>query len=140
MTEIERLKFTDVNKNYNQVFIPKFVRYNDKYVRVLASVFLGANKPTPKKGKVPCYSSDKLSILHEKFDELVDLGVLRRPEDLGIEVVHTSPSFLVKKSNGSYRLVTSFVELNKFIHPLPSKLSTTRDVLTSLGRWKFLKD
>ena len=34
--------------------------------------------------------------------------------------------------------MTSFVELNKFIYPLPSKLSTTADVLTLHGRWKYI--
>ena len=54
----------------------------------------------------------------------------RRPEDLGIEVVHTSSSFLVKKSNGLYRRVTRFAESNKFILPLPSKLSSTHKMLS----------
>ena len=68
----------------------------------------------------------------------MELGVLSRPEDEDITVVHTSPSFLVKKSSDSYRLATSFVELNKFIRPMPARLSTTNDVLTALGRWNYL--
>ena len=40
-----------------------------------------------------------------------------------ITVVHNSPSFLVEKPKRSHRFVTSFVELDKFIKPLPTKLS-----------------
>ena len=74
---------------------------------------------------MPSYNSDKAKILQEKFDDLVSQGVLSRPEELGVTVAHTSPSFLVKKPNGSYRLVTSFVELNKYVCTLPTKMSTT---------------
>ena len=63
---------------------------------------------------------------------------MSRPEDVNVNVIHTSPSFLVKKANNDHRLVTSFVELNKFIHPLPSKMSTTRDVIRDLGKWKYI--
>ena len=72
---------------------------------------------------MPVYNSDNLRLLQEKFDELESLGVLARPEDLGVTVVHTSPSFLVKKPKGRHLLVTSFVELNKFIKPLPTRLT-----------------
>ena len=37
---------------------------------------LGRNIPTPSKGKVPSYNSDKAKLLQEKFDELVHQGVL----------------------------------------------------------------
>ena len=134
----EKLAFQNVDVQYNSVFNPQFGTYNEKSGKVVASVHIGKTTPTPKKGKVPSYNSKKFSLLQDKFDELVNLGVLIRPEDNNIKVIHTSPSFLVKKSNNSYRLVTSFVELNKFIHPLPSKLCTTTDVLTALGRWKYI--
>ena len=131
----EKLAFQNVNVQYNSVFNPQFGTYNERSGKVVASVHIGKTTPTPKKGIVPSYNSKKSSLLQDKFDELVNLGVLIRPEDNNIKVMHTSPSFLVKKPNNSYRLVTSFVELNKFIHPLPSKLCTTTDVLTALGMY-----
>ena len=72
------------------------------------------------------------------FDELESLGVLARPEDIGVTVRHTSPSFLVKKPSGGHRLVTSFVELNKYIIPLPTKLPTTDEVLRAVAKWKHI--
>ena len=78
---------------------------------------------------MPVYNSDNLRLLQEKFDELESLGVLDRPEDLEVPVVHTSPSFLVKKSKGGHRLVTTFVELNKFIKLLPARLTPPDEAL-----------
>ena len=134
----QKREFERVNERYKKVFSPNFGTYNDKSGLIRASVNIGNTKPNPKKGNVPSYCSSKPNILQEKFDELHALGVLCRPEDIGITVIHTSPSFLVKKPNNDYRLVTSFVELNKFIHPLPTKMSTTKDVLTDLGKWKYI--
>ena len=57
---------------------------------------------------------------------------------MNVTVVHTSPSSLVKKVYGSYRLVTNFVELNKYIRPLPAKLSTTTYDITALGKWTYI--
>ena len=51
---------------------------------------------------------------------------------------HTSPSFLVKKSKGGHRLVTSFVELNKFIKPLPNRLTLSNEVLRRTAKWKYI--
>ena len=35
-------------------------------------------------------------------------------------------------------MVTSFTELNKFVRPMPTKMSTTSDVLRSVSRWKYI--
>ena len=78
---------------------------------------------------MPVYNSDNLRFLQEKFDELESLGVLDRPQNLGVTLVHTSPSFLVKKSKGGHCLVTTFVELNKFIKPLPTRLTPPDEAL-----------
>ena len=78
---------------------------------------------------MPVYNSDNLRLLQEKFDELESLGVLARPEDLGVTVVQISTSFLIKKPKGGHRLVTSFVEPNKFIKPLPPGLNPPDEAL-----------
>ena len=138
LTGNEKFLLQNVTKKEGSVFTPHFSTYNEKSGRVYADDILGKNIPQPQKGKIPSYNSAKSQILQQKFDELVEQGVLSRPEDVNVTVVHTSPSFLVKKPDGSHRLVTSFVELNKYICTLPSKLDTTEDVLTVLGRWKYI--
>ena len=138
LSSTDKSKFRSVNNMYSSVFSENLGTYNDKSGIIRASVHLGKTKPSPKKGRVPSYCSNKATILQEKFDELLALGVMSRPEDLNVTVQHTSPSFLVKKANNEFRLVTSFVELNKFILPLPSKMSTTSDVIRDLGKWKYI--
>ena len=50
---------------------------------------MGNNIPSPKKkGKVPCYNSNNSSLLQDKFDELVNLGTLSRPEDVNINITY----------------------------------------------------
>ena len=62
----------------------------------------------------PTYGRDNLQLLQDKFDELESQGVFGRPEDYGVVVEHVSPSFLVKKPSGGYRLVTAFTALSGF--------------------------
>ena len=132
-------KFKQVNKRYSKAFGPKRGTYNGKSGNILASVDMGKATPVPKKGKIPSYKRKDLEVVQERFDELAKEGTLVRPEDHGIKVVHTSPSFLVKKpGDPKPRLVTSFTELNKFIRPHPSRLTTTSDVLRSISRWKYI--
>ena len=96
LTQSERLEFNKVNNEYASRFSSKIGIYNGKSGQVFADVLLGKNVPVPKKGRTPSYSSNKNVLLQEKFDELVELGVLKRPEDLGVTVVHTSSWFIVK--------------------------------------------
>ena len=131
--------FAVVNKKFSETFSTKIGCYNGKSGAVVGDVLLGNNKPIPKKAKVPSYNSEKNVILQEKFDELVEQGTLKRAEEVGVKVVHTSPSFLVKNpGDGSYRLVTSFTELNKYIHTLPTKMSTSKDVFSAISNWKYM--
>ena len=139
LTETERLNFSKINEKFSSVFSSNIGCYNGKSGELYPDVLLGKNFPIPKKGKVPMYNSSNNGILQEKFDELVTLGVLKRPQEVGVTVTHTSPSFLVKNpSKGTHRLVTSFVELNKYIKLLPTKLSTTQEVFTAIAKWKYL--
>ena len=102
LSDSEARDFQQLIDKYKVVFNSQHGAYNGKSGNVQAAVVLGQNIPLPKKGKVPSYNSDKAKILQEKFDDLVSQGVLSRSEELGVTVAHTSPSFLVKKTNGSY--------------------------------------
>ena len=95
--------FSDIHNRLKAVFDPKLGTYNDKSGVIKATVDLGPTPPPPRKGRVPSYNSETLEILQDKFDELECLGVLARPEDIGVTVRHTSPSFLVKKPSGGHR-------------------------------------
>ena len=71
--------------------------------------------PPQHKGRVPFYSRTNLQELQDKFDKLEMQGVFSRPQDIGITVENTSPSFLVNKQNSSEkRLVTDFSSLSDY--------------------------
>lgn len=42
------------------------------------------------------------------FEQFDQLGVFKKPEDVGIVAEFLNPSFLIKKLTGGYCLVTSF--------------------------------
>ena len=127
--------FLELHERYDQVFEPVIGRYNDNSGKVRFRINFGSAKPPTKKLQVPCYSKNNLNELQELFDRLEAQGVFVRPEDYGIAVEHVSPSFLVRKSDGSYRLVTAFTSLVQFCKTLPTTLPTVDSVLRIIGSW-----
>ncbi|XP_068723885.1 uncharacterized protein [Montipora capricornis] len=65
---------------------------------------MGPDEPPQRKGQLPQYARNKLVELQDKFDQVEELGVFKRPEDIGISIEYLNPSFLVKKQSGGYRL------------------------------------
>ena len=61
-----------------------------------------------------------------------------RPEDVDLVVEHVSPSFLVRKSNGSYRLVTAFSSVGEYCKTLPTLMPTVESTLRVISGWKYL--
>ena len=108
LTEEERNMFHEQLLKYDELFEPTIGRYNDKAGKVRARVNLGKVVPPTRKLQVPKYDKNNLDLLQEKFDDLEHQGVFARPEDVNVVIEHVSPSFLVKKASGGYRLVTAF--------------------------------
>lgn len=129
-------RFHFLHRKYDNVFNPIIGQYNDYSGPVRASINIGPVEPPTNKARMPYYNTDNLSLLQAKADELEQLGVLGRPEDLGIQVVHISPSFLITKPSGGSRFVTSFFGLANFARSPPSRVTRTDDVLRFLARWK----
>ena len=71
------------------------------------------------------------------MDELEHLGVLAKPDDVGVTVGYVSPSFLVKKEDNSYRLVTAFNTIGTYAKPTPSRSTTTDDILQFLSGYRY---
>ena len=94
--------------------------------------------PPPKKTKLPFYRSTDLQLLQDEADKLEVLGVLAKPEDVGIEVKHASPSFLRGKPAGGHRFVTAFNELADYVRIPPSIATSYNDILRKIGSWKYL--
>ena len=125
-------------QEYDGVFNPTISRYNGHSGPCSAEVNMGPSRPPQRKGRVPMYSRGNLQDLQDKCDELESKGVLAKPSELGISVEYVSPSFLVKKSSGAYRLVTDFNSISPFIKPLPSLMPDVNSTLHRISSWKYL--
>ena len=136
LSEINRNSFHAINKKFNSVFNPVIVTYNDKSGKI--------------RSVLVCWEliyrhqeREKFLVIVQKIQHCCDKNSmnslrLSRPQDVNVNVIHTSPSFLVKKPDGSHRLVTSFVELDKYVRTFPTKMTTTNDVITGMGKWKYI--
>ena len=84
------------------------------------------------------YNRNNLDLLQSHFDELQELGVFAKPENIGVNVEYVNPSFLVKKSRGGHRLVTDFGTVAQYAKPQPSLMPDMDSVLRTIGQWKFI--
>ena len=99
---------------------------------------MGPTQPPQRKGRLPLYAKGKLVQLQDKFDELEKVGVFKKPEDLGVNVEYLNPSFLVKKSNGGFRLVTAFADVGRYSKPQPSLMPNVDSTLRNIAQWKYI--
>ena len=99
---------------------------------------MSANLPPQRRGRIPDYSRGDKELLQQKFDYLLQEGVLTRAEDINQPVEYVHPSFLVKKSSGGHRLVTSFGEVAEYAKPQPTINSNIEHVLHQLGQYEVI--
>ncbi|XP_078384150.1 LOW QUALITY PROTEIN: uncharacterized protein LOC144666624 [Oculina patagonica] len=131
-------KFRNLLVQYDTVFDPAITGYNGAFGPLQAKVNMGPVEPPQRKGRLPLYARDKLVELQQKFDELENLGVFRRPEDIDVSVEYLNPSFLVKKSSGGFRLVTDFADVGRYSKPQPSLLPDVDSTLRCIAQWKHI--
>ena len=138
LTDDTRKQFRDLHRRFDSVFDPTIVGYNGHVGPFTATVNMGPVQPPQRKGRCPQYARGKLVELQNKFDELEAVGVFRRPEDIGVAVEYLNPSFLVRKSNGGFRLVTAFTEVGRYSKPQPSLMPDVDSTLRSIACWKYI--
>ncbi len=63
LTPHVRAKFNEVHLKYDDVFSPRFRRYNGASGPIEGVVNMGSTLPTQRKGKLPDYNKDTLDIL-----------------------------------------------------------------------------
>ena len=134
----ERDAFVSLLKEFQLVFDSRIPGYNGAAGPIEGVVNMGPVEPPQRKGRVPQYSRDQLDLLQTKFDELESQGVFRRPEDLKVVVEYLNPSFLVKKKNGGFRLVTAFTDVGRYSKPQPSLMPDVDSTLLKIACWKFI--
>lgn len=131
-------RFEELLHRYDNVFNPLFSGYNGAVGPLEAKVNMGPVQPPQRKGRVPQYSKDQLCDLQEMFNELENIGVFKRPEDLGISVEYINPSFLVKKPSGGFRLVTAFADVGRYSKPQPSLMPDVDSTLRQIAQWQYI--
>ena len=99
---------------------------------------MGPVQPPQRKGKVPQYDRNKLVELQQRFDDLENHGVFRRPEDVDVVAEYLNPSFLVRKPRGGFRLVTAFADVGRYCKPQPSLMPDVDSTLRNIARWKYI--
>ena len=57
-----------------------------------------------------------------------------RPEDVHVTVEHLNPSFLVKKRNGSNRLVMEYTDVGRYSKPPPAFMPDVDSTLHKIRR------
>jgi hypothetical protein len=134
----EKKQLVDILRKHDSVFSPDIPGYNGAFCQFKSIVNMGPVQPPQRKGRLPQYARDKLDELQNKFDELEALGVFCRPEEAGVVAEYLNPSFLVKKANGGYRLVTAFAEVGRYCKPQPSLLPNVDSILRTIACWKYI--
>ena len=66
------------------------------------------------------------------------MGVFVRPEDVDVAVEYLNPSFLIKKPNGSFRLVRAFADVGRYSKPQPSLMPDVDSILRQIASWKYI--
>ena len=138
MSDEWKQKFTKLCTDYSDVIQYKPGTYNGYYGFVNNSIEFTSTPPPNKKAYVPRYSKEMTDQLAQKMDELLDIGVLVRPEDVGATPMFVSPSMLVPKHDSKdFRFVTDFTQLNSFIRKLPAVSPGIEDTKIALANFKY---
>ena len=133
-----KTQFRSLLSDFDHVFDPNIKGYNGAVGQFEAIVNMGPVQPPQRKGRIPQYGRDKLVELQQKFDELESIGIFKRPEEVGVVAEYLNPSFLVKKPNGGFRLVTAFADVGRYSKPQPSLMPDVNSTLRTIGRWKYI--
>ena len=134
----ERNLFQEVNRTFDTQFTPKFGAYNDKSGCIRAALHLGPVQPPQIKGKLPFYGTQSMQQLQNEADKLEELGVLRKPEELGVQIKYASPSFLRLKPDGTFRFVTAFNNLSQYTRILPTASLPPDEILRRVSSFEHV--
>ena len=98
LSDSVRAEFAATIAQYDSVFEPVFPGYNGAVGDIHGTVNIGAVQPPQRRGHLHQYNRQRLSELQSKFDELEALGVVRKPEDVGVAVEYVHPLLSCQKA------------------------------------------
>ena len=136
LSSSEKAVITSLLKEFQLVFDSCIPGYNGEAGPIEGVVKMGPVEPLQHKGHVPQYSCDQLDQLQTKFDDLETRGLFHRPEDLKAVLEYLNPSFLVKKRNDGFCLVTAFTDVGRYSKCQPSLMLDVDSTLLKSACWK----
>ena len=113
-------------------------RYNGKFGWVDNTIDFSSHPPPTSKIHMPNYSEEMMRKLADKMDELEKWNILVTPDSVGVTPVYVSPSLLVPKDDGKWRVVTNFTGLNNYIRKAPALSPTIEEVKLALAKFKHI--
>ena len=138
LTEEWRTKFKKVCDDFTDVINPNPGRYNNFYGDVDCSIDFCSSPPPSVKARLPNYSHEKLKIMGNLMDKMENMGVLAKPEDVGVSPSFVVPSLLVPKAEkDEWRLVSDFTPLNNHIRKFETVAPGIEETKRILARYKF---
>lgn len=132
-----REHFHKLLHEFSDIINPNPGLYNGYYGDVDCSLNFIKDPPASIKARLPSYSHDKLVTMANIMDDMERMGVLCKPEDLGIVPKNVHTSYLVPKTDGSYRFVTDFTNLLPFIGKLEVVAPSISQAKRILSAFKF---
>ena len=87
-----------------------------------------------------CPEREAHQLLRHKiqFRQFSDVSTNRSICKAKVVVEYLNPSFLVKKKNGGFRLVTAFTDVGRYSKPQPSPMPDMGSTLLKIACWKYI--
>lgn len=87
----------------------------------------------------PNTHATQLSKIQKQFNLLDEHDVFKPPEDgLVITVEFLNPSFLLKKPNGEFHLVSAFADVYIYTKSQPSLIPNVDSILLHIAQWRYI--
>ena len=100
LAKVWKERFRRTCDRYSDVINPNPGRYNNHYGNVDCKIDFCSTPPPSVKARLPNYSTEKLKIMAEQMDKMEEMGVLAKPERVGVVPAFVVPSLLVPRASG----------------------------------------
>ena len=138
MTKTWKERFRKTCESFTDVINPNPGRYNNYYGNVDCTIDFCSTPPPSVKARLPNYSSEKLKIMAEQMDKMESMGVLAKPENVGVVPAFVVPSLLVPKpEKGEWRVVSDFTPLNIHIRKFETISPGIEEAKRTIAKYKY---
>ena len=138
LAKVWKERFRRTCDRYSDVINPNPGRYNNHYGNVDCTIDFCSTPPPSVKARLPNYSTEKLKIMAEQMDKMEEMGVLAKPESVGIVPAFVVPSLLVPKpEKGEWRLVSDFTPLNIHIRKFETVSPGIEEAKRVIAKYKY---